>query len=222
MKDYDYRKHKRLIDFILKWRIPLISSSLSAKVYDEEYYAEGNEWKEPSCKKVAEILNEFFSFSSVFDIGCGVGLYLEQLHILGKETLGCDSSEAAVGMAPESITVYQADATKPIKVNRRFDLVICFEVAEHIQGRYSLQLVRNCVHQGDIVCFTAAPKGQGGIGHINEQPYQFWINLFSRHGFRYEDTLSKKIRIRMKDEQVVSWIAENLLVFKEKTSIITK
>ena len=219
MKDCDYRRHQRLIDCVLKWRIPLLSSQLSAKLYDEAYYAEGNEWKVASCKKVAEVLNEFLGFYSVFDIGCGVGLYIEQLHRLGKEVLGCDASAAAIGMAPMSISVFQADATRPIKLNRRFDLVLCFEVAEHIQGRYSSQLVRNCVQQGDVVCFTAAPQGQGGIGHINEQPYHFWIDLFRRQGLRYEDALSEQIRTRMKAEQVVSWIAENLMVFNSKASV---
>lgn len=221
MDHSSYKRLRLLYDVVLKTGIPFLGDYVAGKLYDEEYYTEGNELKSCSAKKVAEILDAFISFDSVFDIGCGTGLYLYELHKLGKEALGCDSSAAAIEMAPKSFVVFQADATQPIRVNRRFDLVLCFEVAEHIRRACSEQLVVNCVKGGDVVCFTAAPPGQKGVGHINEQPYQFWIDLFIAQSYRLESTLSERIRSRMRTERVVSWIADNFMVFTPEGAVET-
>ncbi|MCA9789386.1 MAG: hypothetical protein KC462_06410, partial [Cyanobacteria bacterium HKST-UBA05] len=64
--------------------------------------------------------------------------------------------------------------TKPIRFNQTFDLAMCVEIAEHIPNRCSRQLVKTLTKASDTVFFTAAPPGQGGVGHINEQPQAFW------------------------------------------------
>ena len=213
MKKSDYAQRKRFIDFGLKLGLPGLSRWFRHRVYDAEFFTEGNTIKVQSAQKVAEILCEYLDFQTVFDIGCGMGLYLAELNKLGKTCAGCDGSSDGVRMASEDLLVFMADATKPIQVNRKNDIVICFEVAEHIAKRHSRQLVRNCTSNGRRVVFTAAPPGQVGVGHINTQPYEFWIHLFTEQGFQCDENLSKRIRERMASQGVVSWIANNLLVF---------
>lgn len=213
MKKSKYDKRKRLIDFGLKLGIPGLSRVLQNRVYDADFFKDANELKIKSAQKVAAILCEFLDFETVFDIGCGMGLYLAELSKRGKKCIGCDASPDGVRMASKDIMVFLADVTKPILLNRTSDIVICFEVAEHISKRHSRQLVRNCAAHGRRVLFTAAPPGQGGVGHINEQPYEFWIRLFDEQGFRYDEEISRKIRERMKSQGVVYWIANNLMAF---------
>jgi len=216
MRKETYDKHKGKIDFVLKHGPPALCGAVLRKVYDKHFFDDANELKVQSSAKVADVLCSLADFKTVFDIGCGMGLYLSELQKRGKEAVGCDSSADGVRMASDSILVFLADATKPILVNRKFDLVLCFEVAEHIQQRHSRQLVHNCVSHADRVFFTAAPKGQGGVGHINEQDPSFWIDLYADHGFEHEAAFSEEARKKMKDEDVVWWIANNFMSFKRR------
>jgi len=209
----EYERNSKLYELLLKLDIPFISKFVLNKIYDTEFFLEGEKFKKDSASKVAEIINEHVAFNSVFDVGCGMGIYLEEFHRLGKEAFGCDFSVEGLRITPKQFTAFQADATKPITLNRKFDLLICFEVAEHIHKKYSKQLVTNCIRNSDTVLFTAAPVGQGGVGHINEQPYEFWIDLFVEQGFALDNGLTEQMRAQMKKENVVFWIANNLMLF---------
>jgi len=215
----DYEKNSWLYELLLKFDIPFVNRKVLNRIYDRDFFLEGETFKKDSATKVAEIITKHLSFNSIFDIGCGMGIYLEEFHRLGKEVLGCDYSIDGLRISPKEFTAFQADATKPITLNKKFDLLICFEVAEHIQKKHSRQLVANCTRNSDIILFTAAPVGQGGVGHINEQPYEFWIDLFSEHSFELDSPLTSYMRAEMQKEKVVFWIANNLMLFRSNQPV---
>lgn len=216
MKTSIYNRYKFLFDSLLKIDIPQIRKLVINKVYDETFFEDTNPIKSPLAKEAIKIINNHLKFNSVFDLGCGMGLYLKEFYNLKKEVLGCDFSLDALRISPKEFTVFHADVTKPIVLNRKYDLLICFEVAEHILNKYSRQLVQNCTNNGKIIVFTAANKGQGGVGHINEQPQSWWIELFEEMHYLYDFETSSRIRSAMKKERVVSWLANNLMCFKSK------
>lgn len=215
MKRATYDRYKRIIDFMLRLDFPVISGFLRRSVYDESFFTQTLDLKKRSSRKVAEIICSLYDFTSVLDIGCGMGLYISELGRMEKQAFGCDSSRDAIALAPNDCFVFFADVTKDIHINQRFDLVICFEVAEHIRKRHSETLVKNCTRYGDCVLFTAAPKGQGGVGHINEQSYDFWIRLFEKRHFEYERDRSLHLREVMEKAGVVEWIASNIMCFQK-------
>ena len=92
MRKSKYGEKKRLIDFGLKLGIPWLRRWFQNRVYDAEFFTEGNTIKVQSAQKVAEVLCEFMDFQTVFDIGCGMGMYLAELNKLGKACAGCDLS----------------------------------------------------------------------------------------------------------------------------------
>jgi SAM-dependent methyltransferase len=208
-----YDRWRRVVDPLLASRMSPMRRWATERVYDEDFFLDANQEKQRSAATVARILSELYQFESVFDVGCGCGLYLAELQKLGKEAVGCDGSSHGVRLAPPEITVFQADVTRQVVLNRKFDVVVCFEVAEHLQRRFSRRLVDNCTAITDRVLFTAAPPGQGGVGHINERPYRFWIQLFAERGFEHESALSRRVRERMVEAQVVEWIANNFMSF---------
>ena len=214
MKRKTYNRFRWVFDGLLLHRIPYLSHILNQKVYNNEFFDDANQMKVKTAKQVAAIINSFFDYNTIFDIGCGMGLYINEFRKIGKMVLGCDYSDSAIKMASKDFLVFKADVTKPILVNQIFDLVMCFEVAEHIHTRYSSQLVSNCTAFGNTVIFTAAPVGQGGVGHINEQPYEFWIDLFEKHNFRYNRPLSEAVRKILHEEYVVDWLANNFMCFE--------
>lgn len=219
MRKRTYDRWKSLFDIVLRMPSTRLNRWAALRIYDRSFFQDANEEKARSAAAVADILCQFYHFETVFDVGCGCGLYLAELARLGKEAVGCDLSCDGVRLVPPSVTAFQADVTRPIVMNRRFDISMCFEVAEHTRRRFSQTLVQNCVSLADRVLFTSAPPGQGGVGHINERPYRFWIDLFVEQSFGYESALSERVRQAMKEADVVSWISNNFMSFARGSTL---
>ena len=69
------------------------------------------------------------------------------------------------------------------ELNRRFDLALCIEVAEHLRAERGDELIEYLCARADSVLFSAAVPGQGGTGHINEQPQSYWHARFAEHDY---------------------------------------
>lgn len=187
-------------------------------IYDKYFFDRASEMEAPSAIAVVEILIRHFSPESVIDIGCGQGMYLREFQKKGIEILGYDNSGAALtdSMIGDKINLY--DLRRSLALERKFSLCLCLEVAEHLPLESSDVLVETLVGLSDIVIFTAATPGQGSleIGHINEQPHQFWIEKFQDKGFILDKRLTEKIREEMHEKKVIWWIPKNLMIFKNK------
>lgn len=182
----------------------------------ETFYTDTRKGKLQSIQTASAMIVETFAPKDVVDIGCGEGLFLTELHKAGVQVVGCDISEAALTLSPKDFLIFQADATKPVRFNRTFDLCISVEIAEHIPTKYSKTLVQNVTRASDTVFFTAAYPGQGGVGHINEQPAEFWYKLFEAEGFALDEPLTMDLRKRMEDAGVIFWLYKNLMIFRRQ------
>jgi hypothetical protein len=70
---------------------------------------------------------------------------------------------------------------------------------------------------------TAAPPGQGGTQHVNEQPKEYWGALFSERGFRrsLRDELALQIGIleaQKRGDHVAFWFPSNLMIFTKRSA----
>jgi hypothetical protein len=59
---------------------------------------------------------------------------------------------------------------------------------------------------------SAAHPGQGGVGHFNEQPRQYWIEKLAKIGFTHDDQARQRL---IRDW---TWFPENLFVFRRNQS----
>lgn len=75
------------------------------------------------------------------------------------------------------------DLEKPLAMDRKFDLAMSLEVAEHLSPNGSAGLISSLVAHADVILFGAAIKYQGGTHHINEQWPKYWIERFAQAGF---------------------------------------
>ena len=106
-------------------------------------------------------------------------------------------------------------AVKQPKINRRFDLAICLEVAEHLSPDIGIHLVKLLTNLSDVILFSAAVPHQGGINHINEQWAEYWQEIFAEHGYEYYDVIRPKI---WNNKNVKWWYKQNsFLVVKKNT-----
>jgi 2-polyprenyl-3-methyl-5-hydroxy-6-metoxy-1,4-benzoquinol methylase len=153
---------------------------------------------------------------SVIDIGCGCGIYLRDFMKNGVKVMGLDGSANALreSLLPAGY-IKQVDLREHwIGEFGKHDVCVCFEVAEHIETKYSKHLIDILTDCSNTIYFTAAPVGQAGVNHINCQPREFWIDKFSANGFKYDKNLSEKLSKIWKESGVIWWIANNITVFR--------
>lgn len=152
-----------------------------------------------------------FAPGSVLDVGCGRGVWLAAWKERGvSRVLGLDGAYVDPGglrIAPSEFG--PTDLSLPFDVGQRFDLVECLEVAEHLPASSAAGLVGSLVRHGDVILFSAAPPGQGGEHHVNEQPLDFWVERFAAHGYAPFDAIRPALRGAV---EIEPWYRYNTLV----------
>lgn len=163
-------------------------------------------------RALAGALERTIRFDSVLDVGCANGFLIEALQETGKTVGGIEASPAVEDVLPESLRelVRVGDFTLAEQDGRRWDLVACIEVAEHVPPARTDELVRSLAAAArSWIFFTAAPPGQGGHGHINCRPRQDWLDRFAARGWREDPERSPELRERLAGLESVPWIGAN-------------
>jgi SAM-dependent methyltransferase len=148
--------------------------------------------------------------ASVLDVGCGRGGWLAEWQELGVRVRGLDRPEVS-----NSGLLFSPDCFEPRNLNASqdvagwFDLVECMEVVEHLEPDSARRLIEALGKTSDIILFSAAPPGQGGENHINEQPYEYWRTLWNDLGFQLYDAVRPVLRHH---RDIAPWYRYNLFL----------
>jgi SAM-dependent methyltransferase len=161
------------------------------------------------CPKLWSYLVDRYAIKSVLDVGCGEGHAVNYFRKLGVIAHGIDGSMDNVQRA---VTPIQWHWIHNIPFVMPVDLVWCSEVAEHIPEENVPDLIQ-VLCNGKIIAFNAAPPGQGGYGHVNEQPATYWIDKFVDRDYTYHDYDTDWLREIAGEDNPNSWFARNGLVF---------
>jgi 2-polyprenyl-3-methyl-5-hydroxy-6-metoxy-1,4-benzoquinol methylase len=144
---------------------------------------------------------------TILDVGCGIGRTTVYLHRRGFATLGVEASRIAIRRSEIPDLIRQHDLRFPLELKQFFDLVWCFEVAEHIHRKFVNTFVDNLVRHSKVIALSAAPPGQGGEGHFNEQPRRYWEAKFADRGYALHTEWTSAM------QQVDEFYSENMMVF---------
>ncbi|WP_309714632.1 methyltransferase domain-containing protein [Armatimonas sp.] len=150
---------------------------------------------------------KLFAPISVLDVGCGTGKSLDIFLESGCDAFGIEGSAIAISKANHPDKIMQFNLNNELNLNKKFDLAWSVEVAEHIHPKYVNKFLLSLINHSDRIIITAAPPGQGGEGHFNEQPQSYWIHLFSQNNYTYDVNSSKSLR------ESGSYFSENVMVF---------
>jgi SAM-dependent methyltransferase len=184
----------------------------SKSSYDSSYFSRIQQQALDSAAEILPVLLRFSEASSVVDVGCGEGAWLQVASRLGvKEVHGIDGDYVQAERLLISKSMFQAaDLTRPISVGRRFDLAVCLEVAEHLPPQSAAPLVASLVSLAPAILFSAAIPGQGGINHLNERWPSYWQSLFGAHGYKAVDCIRPLV---WANPRVAWWYAQNAIIY---------
>jgi glycosyltransferase involved in cell wall biosynthesis len=162
------------------------------------------------AERLAKWISSALPPGTVLDIGCGPGTYVDALRTFGISARGVDIDKRVHG---KEHLKYQslfdlADLDKS-------DTVICLEVAEHIeeaQADLVAAQVARCVKK--TLIWTAAQPGQGGIGHINCQPREYWDKKLTAQGLVRNHELENKMLEFIVQGPHMIWFRNNVMLFE--------
>jgi SAM-dependent methyltransferase len=182
-----------------------------AEEYTEQFFQALREGVTSSAEVMVPIVVEMTRPASVVDVGCGAGGWLAAFARHGvRDYLGID------GYAPEELLeiprdrFLAADLTRPLVLDRTFDLAISLEVAEHLVESAARTFVESLTRLAPVVMFSAAVPGQGGTGHRNEQWPRYWADLFAELGFDALDVMRPRV---WDDERIEPWYVQNTILY---------
>lgn len=181
--------------------------------YDGNFYGFLSSFALKSARRVVPKLMTVLPVRSVADFGCGQGAWLCAWSEARADVLGVDGPYVdRRHMLIDAERFRAADLSHPIDLERHFDLVQSLEVAEHLPAAKAENFIDTLVAHAPIVLFSAALPGQGGENHVNEQPLEYWRDIFRSRGYVPVDYLRPLIA---GDPAVQSWYRYNMLLYVE-------
>lgn len=145
----------------------------------------------------------------ILDVGCGPGIYVTALRAAGFEADGVD---------PDPRNPYdRVSVFDPVFSEKYsgYDLCLCLEVAEHLPESLADTLVARLVETAPTILFSAAVPGQGGHGHINCQPKEYWEHKFVSHNYVLDPELTTHFVDFLRTGYHLGWLANNAQIFRQ-------
>jgi cyclopropane fatty-acyl-phospholipid synthase-like methyltransferase len=138
-----------------------------------------------------DFIKEKYNIQSVIDIGCGPAGMVEYMRSKGVDAIGIDGDPEL----PKKDYVIVHDYTLgPLELDKKFDLAYSTEFLEHVYEEFIPNFLPSFQKAKYVFC-SAAPEGQGGHHHVNENSKEYWIEKFDSYGFTYlkedSDEISK-------------------------------
>jgi SAM-dependent methyltransferase len=182
--------------------------------YSRTFFRDVSGGARRSAQEIVPLILDLVHPGSVIDVGCASGTWLAIFRAHGvADILGVDGDYVErdrLEIPPGTFRSH--DLTQPLTLDRRFDLVVSLEVAEHLPRRCAGQFVDSLTRLGPAVLFSAAIPYQGGTHHVNEQWQDYWAARFRERGYVAVDCLRPQI---WTNERVEYWYAQNALLYVE-------
>ena len=186
---------------------------IESEKYNAVFFQEMEKGSLASAEKVLPFVNDFIHPKNVIDVGCGtaVWLYVWEKKFGINDYLGIEGPYVQKEMIKVSLDkILFKDLKQPLRLERKFDLAMSLEVAEHLPASSASDFVKELTGLSDVILFSAAIPGQGGTYHINEQYPEYWANLFKEHHYVPVDCIRPNV---WNDQSVEFWYRQNILLF---------
>lgn len=168
---------------------------------------------------VLNYLNQTFEIKSMLDIGCGPGGMISLARKKKINAYGIDGDFLVERSDMDSgwITIHDYE-TGPSNLTIEVDLIWSVEFVEHVWEKFQENYMKD-FQRGKYVLMTFAPPGKKGHHHVNCQTHDYWVNVFKKYGFGYDQNITDIIRskstmnILQGKNSKKAWIQNNGLFF---------
>src|SRR5262245_3515232 len=166
-----------------------LSEDSSGSLYDAEYYRQrfgdipyerNAHWLEFFAAIARQIVRSLRP-KDVLDAGCAWGFLVEAFWDLGVAAHGIDISEYAIARVRPDIQEYCRVGSLDEPFERRYDLITCIEVLEHMPPEKAALAIANMCGSADRIFFSSTPRDFKEPTHVNVRPVMAWIQLFGKH-----------------------------------------
>jgi hypothetical protein len=189
--------------------IPSIETN---EAYSKAFFVAQKDRSYNSAKHIVPLIRQIAPIHSVCDVGCGLGMWLRVFLEAGVEDIvGADGHWVDTDSLIIPVSAFHhADLRESFRLDRRFDLAISIEVAEHLPESRSASFVEDLTRLAPLVLFSAAIPRQGGTDHINEQWQSYWAAVFARYDFEACDVVRPLI---WNNTEIARWYRQNIILF---------
>ncbi len=198
-----------------------IPEQIDTSLYGEDFYKNRPRKTTFAAERVVPLVLDILPETrTAADFGCGVGVWLDMLRRNGVGDIqGIDGPWVNRDMLliPKECFTY-AELNQPYTLDRRVDLVISLETAEHLFPENAATFVKTLCAASDYVLFSAAVPGQEGQNHFNEQWPEYWQALFEQEGYRVVDCIRGQI---WHEEKIPYWYRQNILLYVKDDKLDT-
>lgn len=202
---------------------PELNESLNATYTESFFEQHDNSFYGVLAEAILKICGP--TVKSALDVGCGHGFLVEAFRALNIQSYGLEGSESAEKMWPEKSRHFYVikDLTQSGVASHtiKTDIVCTFEVAEHLPSECANSFINLLTHHlPRHIIFGAATPYQDldkNPTHVNEQSFNYWIKMFSSHGYTLE--LLKTIQLKeslfegKRTKGIRWWYPKNAMVF---------
>ena len=192
----------------------------NASFYTQTFYRNRHEQTQYAAQQLLERVAAVVPpIHSAVDVGCGVGTWLAVLRARGVESVqGYDGDWVDADLLKIPTNCFDSrDLTELLPApERRYDLAISLEVAEHLPASAARTFVHSLTNQADFIVFSAAIPHQGGRHHVNEQWLEYWAALFREFDYSGVDVLRP---VLWHDDSIQTWYRQNAVLFVRQTRL---
>jgi len=166
---------------------------------------------------IVPLIIDWIKPQSVIDVGCGLGTFLHVFAQNGvNDLLGLDGSWVNKTLLEKNLPIdkfLEVDLEKGFRLDRKFDLAICLEVAEHLGEEYAENFIKALTIASDCILFSAGIPGQFGQNHVNEKWPDYWQNFFVKFNFDMLDIIRPVI---WGNKNLARWYKQNIFLVIRK------
>jgi len=165
--------------------------------------------EKPFAARLARWVKTELQPTTLLDIGCGPGHFLDSFRDQGINAIGIEPDTRATNAHIKNMSLF--DLTDEIA-----DVVLCLEVAEHIPHEQENEVVSKVASTvGKTLIWTAAALGQGGVGHINCKNKQEWADKLTAAGLVRNLEKENALIQYAREGSHMGWFLNNLLYFEK-------
>jgi hypothetical protein len=170
------------------------------------------------CAELLKLFSEVAPQDSIIiDVGCGRCDYINYLWDSDRYVAGVDGNPATIKLS-EHAMVHDLSTPLPSSFPKSMT-VMSLEVGEHlpkVHEKVFLDNVTSRVIPGGTLVLSWAKPGQGGLGHVNEQPNSYIIDRVVERGFVHLPAESTRLRKVSR----LWWFKDTIMVFQR--SLVNK